>query len=388
MLRYYQNYFMKFTQYHSALLQTPEDPDHLYRPASAKTIKMLEKIQELDFIVPFEITSIPHHRFKDGILLKIPKFDFDIRIQELPKAAARDLLVQYIDAVIQGLSLGYVPWDITESNMIYQHNRGYYTDLGGMRGAGSKGDLNYMFVKSAYLFERYIKGNDITFQRATFHNLPRLFTGWVSKQAGQDFRNPALWEQYKKILQGHKVPEYPRNHWADEYATTPTENKKLKKAIPLLEPTYGGTLLDVGTNKGYLCDFLADKYKSLCGFDYIEKCIAIGNLMYRNHDNVTLTVMDIQNFFDEDPKKRLPIDRYQADTLVALAVTHHFETAKISAHKVAKAFTQLARKWILLEEVGPKVVYINAFTKAGFRLMSRIPSYPENRQLSLWKREE
>ena len=158
------------------------------------------------------------------------------------------------------------------------------------------------------------------------------------------------------------------------------ENLKIKGAIDLFNETDAKTVLDIGCNKGYFCAMIADSIDAAVGFDYDENCVDMAREAY-NIENINYANFGIMHL---DKSRQF---RYEADITVSLAVMHHFATAGLDSAEVADIISNLSKKWIIIEDIGPYGTYHRVFRDKGFELIKRIDSQPNSRKLSLFKRK-
>lgn len=366
------------------------DDKYLYKVMKKTWRDHLEPIKNHVVISKFEDTDYELEiSGKMQPLVRVKKLPFQVRIQELPRQAALQSIKELTDFVIYCMDKKACPSDIHEGNMIYTVENGKvktnFIDLNAF-GPASHKELALAFVRLIYLLYRYVYRKKVDFS-ADKMNFRKLlgFGGWASTVIDRDFKDPGLWQEFKKVLNGVKI-ETKNSHWSINYAKSAeaelAKNPKIAKVLEILESIKGGTLLDVGCNKGYVCSLSSEWFDALCGFDYDEKCIEMA--LMRLKPNTMFCKVDMTDFAKPT---RFPLDeRYSADVVMALAVTHHFQTAKIKAGFVANTFVKLARKYILIEDIAAVHHYDNIFNSSGFERVLKIDSYPASRKLSLWKR--
>ncbi|GAG68442.1 unnamed protein product, partial [marine sediment metagenome] len=157
----------------------------------------------------------------------------------------------------------------------------------------------YSYVKLAYLYNRYLKGNMAIKSAAdASHVTIKKYKDWTSKNYSEH-ANLAKWKEFKKVIQDTKTANAPKTHWSEEYARDESkfkDNEKLKIVLPFIERTHGGTLLDVGSNKGYYCDILKSHYDHLVGFDIDERCIDVAEQKYGS-DKCAFSKISIDQLF-------------------------------------------------------------------------------------------
>lgn len=381
----------EFKRYCGPFIYSKEgDDEHLYKVMKKVWRDRLKLIKDHKIIFPFEDTD---YKLEVGgnihPLVKVKKLPFQVRIQELPRQAALQSIKELTDFVIYCMDKKACPSDIHEGNMIYTVEgnkiKTNFVDLNAF-GPASHKELALAFVRLVYLLYRYVYRKKINFSASKMNfAMVKSFGGWASTVIDRNFKDPSLWQEFKRTLNNVKI-ETKNTHWSKNYAKSAekelAKNPKIAKVLEILESIKGGTLLDVGCNKGYVCSLSSEWFDQLCGFDYDEKCIEMALMNLK--PNTIFCKVDIKDFATP---ARFPLDeRYSADVVVALAVTHHFQTAKIKAGYVAETFVKLARKHILIEDIAAIHHYDNVFKNSGFERVLKVDSYPTGRKLSLWKR--
>lgn len=140
-------------------------------------------------------------------------------------------------------------------------------------------------------------------------------------------------------------------------------------------------MLDVGCNKGYLGMLARDRYEYVLGFDVDEACIAAAP--------TTVPGLNFACFGMEHLRRREPIpicERFHADVVVALAMTHHLAKAGWSVSEVVDILDGLARRHLLIEDIVDVPAYSSELERRGFRVSDHRVSYPTDRTLTLWSR--
>lgn len=75
--------------------------------------------------------------------------------------------------------------------------------------------------------------------------------------------------------------------------------------------------------------------------------------------------------------------RFSSDLVLALAIVHHIK--KVMPHEqFANCLADIAKKYIIIEDVGTQKIYQTQFENRGFKLEKRLTSYPKERTISLY----
>jgi len=370
------------------------DKNNIYRSGLREEEMMLiNKIKDHPMILPLEDTgdtmTIGNSKRIDCPVYKIPRLPYEVRIQDLTKKQVKKMLVDLVDFCIYCLEKEVCVWDISESNILYWNGKTYFVDFDAFSTLDDKHrSAYYGFVKFSYLFNRYLKGNNrLTSAEQADHITIRGYKDWTSDQVGKNFNDISLWKEFKKVIENTNDKAI-NSHWADEYATDEEkvkENQKVKITEDLLKPTHGGSVLDIGTNKGYYLNIIKENYDYLMGFDVDDKCIDMAEEKY-GCDKIGFTKLAMNDFFFGSRVTNSRIKRFKSDLVIALAVTHHFKNSGVDTEKAAQAIADLSNKWILIEDIENQFVYKTNFENNGFELFKRVDSYPSSRKLSLWVR--
>jgi hypothetical protein len=376
---------MEFKKYIGLWLYTIDgDNEHFYRAIPKRHELGLKVAKEFDGFIPYEDTD---YRMaigpNDCRIIKIRRLPFQIRIQECTKRRALEIIKFLVDLAIDCHEHGVTPSDIHEANILWW-DRPHFIDLDAIEPLSHK-SAALTYVRISYLLNRYVlernSGSHVAYNLHTM----RSHGGWMANQADTpDFTKPEVWGKFRKFIYGLRTPSHPDTHWSKNYAKSPrselAKNPKIAKVLEMIPS--GRTLLDVGCNKGYICNLLKDKFEYIFGFDADEPCID----MAFSEPNINFGHFGIKHLGRKEPISIT--DRFHADVVTALAVTHHFRDAKISWRFVADTLNRLTKKYLLIEDIILADRYAGAFKSYGFEIEQQIPSYPSGRTLTLWKRKE
>jgi 2-polyprenyl-3-methyl-5-hydroxy-6-metoxy-1,4-benzoquinol methylase len=376
---------MKFRKYLGLWLFTLDgDDDHLYRAISPNYARDLSIIEDSKFFPNYEMTEHtvavgPHPKCQ---VVKIKKYPFQIRIQETTRARALEIVKFLTAFAIDCHKKDRTPSDVHEANVLWW-DKPIFVDFDALRPL-THANAALTFVRIGYLMYRYVfNRSHLTDHAKIDFAAIKKEGGWMAEQTERkDFTDPAIWIALEKVINGIRLPPHSKTHWSDEYATNPTKelakNPKIAKVLDLVPP--GRSLLDVGCNKGYVCSLLADRYESVVGFDNDEACIDRAF----NEPGVNFAMFGIEHLALEEP---IPIqERYHADVVLALAVTHHLKDVGMSVAFVAGILAGLTKKYLLIEDIVLPGEYRKEFERLGMEIVKRVPSYPTKRILTLWRK--
>jgi len=368
------------------IFEDDQDPEHVYRGIKDHEIKLLEKIGDIHTLVDFEILD---ERVEVGgskiRLARMKRVPADIRIQELTKKQAKKLLCDQIDLCVDVLKCGVCLSDISESNIIYWAGKSYFIDLNAFADPVSRRGMPYAYVKMSYMVNRYLGDKTCIGSSVNAdHKTIRGYKDWTAHNWTPD-QDINLWQRFQEYVHNYPITEAKKTHWSDEYAHDEEklrENKKMKIVADMLKQVKGYSVLDIGTNKGYYLDIVKDKFDRLIGFDCDDRCINLAEQQCGD-DKTTFVKFGIEDCFGDRTKRE---ERYRSDVVLALAVTHHFATNRISAQKAATAIAKMANKTILIEDIDNGHMYRGVFEAAGFKRVDRRDSDPCRRKLTLWSK--
>ena len=357
----------------------------LYRFVPTSYIKHLSKFVKHD-VVDCERAGSD---IRDGVerhLFKINRLPFQIRIQELPKSMALEMIAYLINLTIECMADSIVPFDATESNVLYW-NKPVFVDLDAVRPL-TKRTVTGTMAKIAYLYNKYVRRLNIRSQAGTY-NLAMIKKHGGPFSIQRDWTAPQSWRCLLDAVSQTKIFE-PQTSWSNKYGphhinhkVMRMKNAKIAGAIESMRKIKPMSILDIGCNKGYLCAMASEFVEHSVGFDTDEKCISIANELYRSNQKVNFARFGIEYLGDNWGFKQ---QRYGADMVVALAVTHHFNKAGLSPETICSTMAKLAKSWILIEDIANIAAYHKALKRQGFKLMENIPSQPKPRTLSLFGR--
>lgn len=375
----------EFQKYVGHFLYTLEDdPHHLYRAISSRYEHLLNVARDSKFYVPFEPTS---HVISVGgnscQVIRLPKIPFQIRIQETTRAYAMKMVMFLVDFAIDCHErFSQTPSDIHEGNILWW-DRPYFVDYDALRPLTHPAAA-LTFVRIGHLFYKYACGRRYMGSHDSF-NFEALGRegGWMGDQIGRkDFTDPGLWRALRGVLQNFQPSPAKPSHWSEEYAgdlTALAKNPKFVQVLDLAPP--GETMIDVGCNKGYTCHLLSDRYEKVMGFDSDEACIdAAETVPGRN-----FACFGLEHLALHEP---IPIqERFHADVVMALAVTHHFDSLGLSVPFVSDILSGLTKQHLLMEDIAHVAAYHRELKTHGLEIVEHVPSHPSGRMLTLWRKK-
>jgi len=362
-----------------------EEDDGLYRAMDPSNLQSLEVANGADFYIPHELTDWRmgaglHEGFK---VIRVRRLPFQVRVQELTRAQVLRCVSFLIDFVRYCHEIhGATPADIHEGNLLWW-DRPYFVDYDAIRPLTHEWAA-YTFVRIGYLLYRYVLGHNLPDHESfTFIQLCDL-EGWMSEQTHRkDFTEPGVWKEFRDVVADIKVPDAPATHWSSEYAIAKLDNlgENPKFAALMKIAPSGRTMIDVGCNRGYVAHLLRDRYEHILGFDNDEGCIDSAS----PKTDVNFAHFGIEHLNQKTPSHPI-LGRFRADVVIALAVTHHFDTLKIPVSLVTRVLAGLTKKYLLIEDIANVGDYNEQFKAHGLTVAEHCPSYPSGRTLTLWQR--
>lgn len=360
------------------------DDDHLYRAIPPAHEPYLKVASAVPGFMPFTRTE---HEIDVGVrrcsIIKIPRLPFQVRIQELTRHDAMRTIRFLIDFARRCHAHGYTPWYLHEGNVLWWDGP-HMVDFDAITPMTHSTSAQ-TFVRIGYLMYRYVFGRALpSHDTFDFRELERQ-GGWMAEQIHRrDFTDPAIWTALANVMAGVQAPVPNSSHWSSEYASKDlraiASNPKFRSALDLVPA--GRTLLDVGCNKGYACALLRERFDSVLGFDADEASIDDAAEFVR--PGLNFAHFDLQHLRLSEP---IPIhERFHADVVLALAVTHHFDNAGLSVKECASTLARLTKKALVIEDIVHARAYSEELASQGLKLARRVPSFPADRWLSLWVR--
>lgn len=367
------------------LYTLPGDEHHLYRvvpPRHEPTLDLTARVKGFQPFsrTPYRMALGPHPSCS---VVRIPRIPFQVRIQELTRARAMEVIRFLVRLSIECHAHGYTPWDIHEGNVLWWDGP-RFVDLDAPRPLTHQ-SAAMSFVRIGYLMYRYVFGRQLMDHTKFDFAALRKQGGWMAEQVGRsDFTAPDLWTGLRSVLDAAHAPSPPVTHWSQEYATgdldTLAANPKISSVLDLVRP--GDTLLDVGCNKGYVCRLLANRFDAVLGFDIDEASVDAATKDAA--PGVNFAHFGIDHLRLVEP---LPIHkRFEADVVLALALTHHLQNAGVPTATTAATLARLCRRELLIEDIADVGGYRQALTSHGLRVAQCVPSHPPSRTLTLWTR--
>jgi hypothetical protein len=368
------------------------DDAHLYRAVPYRIRGLVDKFTGLDIIncTPTNEKCVVGPR--ECAVYQVDRLPFQLRIQEVTRRMAKEMIIYLVELVAECIKHKIAIHDINESNVLYW-NRPIYVDLDSVRGPNTKTYAGSA-ARIAYLFNKYVRKKSIketvgSYNLAAMGRDGGMFGGVHERWKSINWGAVKTWQSLKRLIQKTRIPPL-KSHWGDVYGPYHNnhdkmieENIKIRGALKLLRQAKPTTILDIGCNKGYLCDMASEFSHGVVGFDIDEKCVDIANESYRQNNKVNFAHFGIMHLSQD---KRFVQHRYCADAVVALAVTHHFQNAKMDAKVIAALMAKLAKRLIIIEDIADVGSYHHVFKNRGFGLLERIQSHPANRYLSLFAR--
>lgn len=375
---------MKLVPYLGLWLYTdPNDAEHLYRAVPEHQWGSVRFAIESAYTPSAKWTDLKVRigSHVDCPVLCIDKFPFQIRIQEVTRRRALDMVRFLVEMAISSHSQGFTPSDIHEGNLLWW-DRPWFVDFDAFRPLNHQNGA-LTFVRIGYLLYKYVFKRSLGGHEKFDFGAMRAQGGWMAAQVGKpDFSDPGIWEGLRSIVSAIHIEAAPSTHWASEYGCAPlpelAANPKMQRLLDL-DPG-GDTLLDVGCNKGYVCRLLRDRYRFLMGFDADERSIDLAD----TEPGVNFGCFPLQNLDCQQP---LPIsERFGADTVLALALTHHLKSAGVPVSTAVRCLSTITRKHLIIEDIVCQDEYAACFRQMGLQVVREVPSHPESRRLVLWGR--
>lgn len=362
------------------LFERDDDHEHIYRAVPPRDEALIPVVEKLSFFPTSTQTDFKLIVGDDSCnVVKIKRLPFQIRIQEMTRTQALRTVCALVDFEIEVAKFGLTLVDVHEGNVAWW-NSPTFIDFDAFKERSNRWTA-ITFVRIAYLLYRYVSGVPLVAHDQFDLLKLRKLEGWMGQRAyGQDFTSIDMWHELKAVLELLRVEDEP-THWSTEYASNVEDNKKIPIVMDLAPA--GKTLLDVGCNKGYMTKRLMDRYEYAVGIDLDEHCIDIAQRQIT--PNLNFARMDIRAFQAVQP---FPIHkRYWADTVLALALTHHLENSGCSIDLVVDTLSRLTKSFLILENI----VHVNAYNERirarGFEELECRVSYPQDRTITLWTRK-
>ncbi len=380
----------KFQRYAGPWIYTlTGDDEHLYRAMLPTQMYILDVAKDCPFFVPHERTdmTLTVTRHKNCPVIKIRRLPFQLRCQELTRARALEMVRMLIDLAIFCIEKHRcIPFDIHEANLMYW-DQPWFTDYDAVRALDAP-TAAACFVRIGYLFYKFVrKRHDIPYEQFDFYALARTAPdSWMAKQFHRDYSDYTklpIWHQCRKVFAAVRLKPSPKTHWSHEYEIGKLDdistNPKFARLLELAPS--GRTLLDVGCNRGYVGHLLRDRFENILGFDKDEAVIDATTPT----PGVNFGCFGIEHL--ENGYTLPNADRFHADVVICLALTHHLQTAGFAVPRVAKILSSLTKKHLLIEDIVAVEQYHRQFKKHGLVVEKRLPSHPSGRMLTLWRRK-
>jgi hypothetical protein len=371
------------------LFEKPGDNEYLYRAVPERVQILLQPLINAKNIVDYEaltetIDVGPH----TCDVYKIPRLPFQIRIQELTRSMAKEVVLCLIDLVIQSIEGRVAIFDINESNILYWNNP-VWVDLDSFRVpnavfySGAVARISYLYNK--YVLRKKINTTAGYYKLSMMRAAGGLFGDIAKSLKTVNWSKKKPWLNLKKLVGATTIAprqsgwskNYARNY--EDHQKIMANNIKIKNAMKMICALGPKTLLDIGCNKGYLCSIASQHINNAVGFDIDEKCIDIANDINRRNAKINFANFGIMHLSNKKYQFR-----YRADCVVALAMTHHFKNAKLDPVDVASIIANLADKWIIIEDIAQTNAYHSTFKANGFKRIETVESRPKSRKISLF----
>ncbi|NJO18683.1 MAG: class I SAM-dependent methyltransferase [Thioploca sp.] len=185
------------------------------------------------------------------------------------------------------------------------------------------------FVEIGYLIGRYLLDTYQDIQGRINIDLVRNFHEELKAISDMDLSKPEAWLKLNQFVESLSTAELQYTHWSDEYTLESdidrpeSRNGKGIGYWSLLQEIDFETVTDIACNKGYFGFLAAKKAKSVIGFDYVPKCIAMA---YELNEKFKLPIIfaakSVEDFITNE---NYETSRFKSDLVVALAIVHHIK---------------------------------------------------------------
>jgi len=222
---------------------------------------------------------------------------------------------------------------------------------------------------------------------------------------------PATIRQLRRAVEEIRIA-HPKTSWSAYYddrfpSFSPSDEwtPKHRAVLEVLKRIQPGTLLDVGSNRGWYAQLAARRGARVVTFDTDESCAAKLFLDARAASLPILSlVMDFQNptpgFGVRNDTRAPATERIRCDMVLALALIHHlvFKQA-LDFAQITEGLSNFCNRWLLLEFVPKEDRYVRDWwsewrswysleglidcLRKSFKEVQVLPSHPEPRKLLL-----
>jgi len=329
-------------------------------------------------------------------------YDHMVRIYETVPIRAKDFISTICDINEYLVKQGYVLVD-THAGNIYDTIDGIvWTDWGSIweigKEEGRKNSDRKGLISALRMAARVIKwpkeNKKFSFEKTWFINRDIKILSEVHPQLGKisklSPRDPETWILLKNFINKMEISPA-HSHWSNQYAKQVSyknlshTSRKGAPIVSLIDRVSYDTVTDVACNKGYFTTYAAKKSKSALGTDVDEGCIHKAIIGTKNLNlPLIFSRKDIRVICD-NPK--LEKTRYAGDLVLALAIVHHVKKF-MEPNIFAQCLADLSKRHIIIEDVGGSTpLYQKIFINNGFKLIKRIPSWPNDRTVSLYTKK-
>lgn len=331
--------------------------------------------------------------------------------QEWTVEMLRDAAVCTLDVAIELAEAGYRLHDAHPWNVTFHHGTPLFLDFSSIRPGSdvTKGWVREFYTtfyvpvwlrnKNLFAFSNMVAREDAPIggrigARATgrylFHPkaLGRLSLKYwaLTRRLKRSNEPAAVLRKLRQHVASMKLPR-PKTEWGlyedpgGQYDDVASYNVKATAVRLFLEKVAPGRLVDVACNRGWFCGLAATLGHESFGFDYDENAINAGRSVgLPTTYGFDLACMDIrwptpnQGLFAQLPSS---LERWQCDTLLMAAVTHHLVLRERLSFDAVAA---------MADAFGPKNLIVE-WIPAGDQHVRRWPTH-KGVEIPSWYREE
>ncbi len=231
-------------------------------------------------------------------------------------------------------------------------------------------------------------------------------------------RRKASLAKVKGTIEGKRLPierdafsNYYNTSWAKYHSHTDTSEwpSKNKSFVQLLEGLEPGTVLDIGSNKGWYAKQASIQGHRVLALDNNSQ--SLDQLLVESSSDSSHILPILMNTIDPSPgygigynQLRPATERLRCDTVLALAIIHHLVKWQwLSFDNIIDAFEPFCRSNLIIEYVPKNDEVVGEWFRKGFEwyslenfkrsierhfeVLETLPSTPEGRLLLMCKRK-